>query len=98
MSESSNDLGIAIVLLERLTIEVIPKAKGIQEKLADGGQLDHRDRLLLEEFIRDAEQVKVFVKQHPEYHDIYSQVAHLYKLITDQALLNEKGMDVHKLE
>jgi hypothetical protein len=55
MSEFSNDLGIAIVLLERLTKEIIPKAKSIQERLAGGEQLDHWDRQLLEELIRDAE-------------------------------------------
>ena len=95
MSEFSNDLGIAIVLLERLTIEIIPKAKGIQERLADGEQLDHWDKQLLEELIKDAERIKPLVEQHPEYQELYSQVVHLYKQITDQALLNEKRLDSH---
>ena len=91
MSEFSNDLGIAVVLLERLATEIIPKAKGIQERLAGGERLDHWDRQLLEELIKDAERIKPLVEQHPEYQELYSQVAHLYKQITDQALLNEKN-------
>jgi len=93
MTEFSNDLGIAIVLLERLTTEIIPKAKGIQRRLAGGEQLDHWDRQLLEELIRDAERIKPLVDRHPEYQELYCQVAHLYKQITDQAVLNEKRLD-----
>lgn len=91
MTEFSNDQGIAIVLLERLTSEIMPRAKGIQERLANGEQLDHWDRQFLEELIRDAQRIKPLVDQHPEYQTLYSQVAHLYKQITDQALLNEKN-------
>lgn len=91
MTEFSNDLGIAIVLLERLTSEIIPRAKSIQERLAGGEQLDHWDRQLLEELIKDAQRIKPLVDRHPEYQELYSEVVHMYKQITDQALLNEKN-------
>ncbi|WP_347989889.1 hypothetical protein [Methylomonas sp. AM2-LC] len=90
MNQVSNDLGISIVILERLSIETIPKAKGIHDRLMEGELLDHWDRQLLDEFIKDAEQIIPLVERHPEYQDLYTQVFHLYKLITDQALLNEK--------
>jgi hypothetical protein len=90
MSEFSNDLGISIVILERLTIEVIPKAQSIHNRLIEGELLDHWDRQLLDEFIKDAGQILPLVERHPEYQEVYTQVFHLYKLITDQALLNEK--------
>ncbi|WP_197485029.1 hypothetical protein [Methylomonas koyamae] len=48
----ANVSGIAIVLLERLTRKIIPRAKRIQERLAGGEQLDHWDRQFLEELIR----------------------------------------------
>ncbi|WP_427551174.1 hypothetical protein ACQE3D_24945 (plasmid) [Methylomonas sp. MS20] len=91
MTEFSNDQGIAIVLLEKLTSEIIPRAKSIQERLANGEHLDHWDRQFLEDLIRDAQRIKPLVDQHPEYQALYAQVAHLYKQITDQALLNEKN-------
>jgi uncharacterized membrane protein YfbV (UPF0208 family) len=91
MTEFSNDLGIAIVLLEKLTKEIVPRAKSIQERLAGGEQLDHWDRQFLEELIKEAQRIKPLVEQHPEYQALYTQVVHMYKQITDQALLNEKN-------
>jgi hypothetical protein len=90
MTDFSNDQGIAIVLLERLTTEIMPRVKVIQERLANGEQLDHWDIQFLEELIKDAQRIKPLVDQHPEYQALYSQVAHLYKQITDQAVMNEE--------
>jgi hypothetical protein len=35
--------------------------------------------------------VRPLVNRLPEYQEVYAQMVHLYKEITEQALLNEKG-------
>jgi len=86
---SDNDLGITITLLEKLSIEIIPKAIGIQDRLNNGEHLDHWDRQTMDELIESAHQVKPLIDRHPEHQEMYAQLVHLYKQISDQALLNE---------
>ncbi len=91
MSDETKDLGIAIVLLDKLTEETLPKAFEIKARLDQGGRLDHWDIEFLEELFKRAEQIKPLVDRHPEYQEVYARAVHLSKQITDQALLNEKG-------
>ena len=91
MNDETKELGIAITLLERLTEDTLPKAFEIKARLDQGERLDHWDIDFLNDLYKRAEQIKPMVDRHPEYQDIYAQAVHLYKQITDQALLNEKG-------
>ncbi|MGD0960982.1 MAG: hypothetical protein ABSB19_14345, partial [Methylomonas sp.] len=76
-------------LLDRLLVEILPKATSIQERLAVGELMDHWDMEVLEEMIRNAEQIQPMVDRHPEHQALYSRVVHLYKQILDQAQENE---------
>lgn len=91
MTEASKDLGIAIVLLERLAEDTLPKALEIKARLDRGERLDHWDIEFLEELSKRAEQIKPMVDKHPEYQQVYAQAVHLYKQIADQAVLNEQA-------
>jgi hypothetical protein len=90
MTDETTDLGVAIVLLHKLTEETLPKAFAIKARLDRGERLDHWDIEFLKELYQRAEQAKPLVDRHPEYQEVYAQAVHLYKQITDQALLNEK--------
>ena len=90
MTDDSKDLGVAMALLERLREDTLPKAFSIKERLDRGERLDHWDIDFLEDLFKRAEQVKPLVDRHPEYQDVYSRAVHLYKEITEQALVNEK--------
>lgn len=90
MTEDSKDLGVAIVLLERLADDTVSKALEIKARLDRGECLDHWDIEFLHDLYKRAEQVKPLVERHPEYHVVYAQAVQLYKSIMDQALLNEK--------
>jgi len=91
MIDETKDLGIAITLLERLTKDTLPKAFEIKTRLDRGECLEHWDIQFLKELFERAEEIKPLVDRHPEYQDVYAQAVHLYKQITDQAVLNEKG-------
>lgn len=91
MTDTSKDLGVAFVLLNKWTEETLPKALEIKERLDRGEQLDHWDIEFLETLYQRAEQIKPLMDRNPEYQQVYAQAVHLYKQITDQALANEKG-------
>lgn len=91
MTDTSKDLGLAVVLLEQLTEQTLPKALEIKARLERGERLDHWDLEFLKELFSRAEQVKPLVDKHPEYQDIYAKAVHLYKEIADAALANEQG-------
>ncbi len=91
MQHTHDDLGIAIVLLEQLNEDVIPKTEDILQRLETGALLDNWDQQVLEEFIQHTRQIMPLIDRHPEYQDLYANLAHLLKIITDQALINEKN-------
>jgi hypothetical protein len=91
MTDESKDLGIAITVLDRLTEDTLPKAFEIKERLDRGEPLDHWDIDFLNDWFKRAEQLKPLVDRHPEYQEVYARVVHLYKQITEQAVLNEKS-------
>ncbi len=91
MTDAAKDLGVAIVLLQKLTEETLPKALEIKERLDRGECLDHWDIEFLEKMYERAEQAKPLVDRHPEYQEVYARAVHLYKEITDQAVVNEKA-------
>lgn len=87
---TTKDLGIATVLLNKLTEETLPKALEIKARLDRGERLDHWDIECLQGMFKRAEEIKPFVDDHPEYQEIFAHAVHLCKELTDQALANEK--------
>jgi hypothetical protein len=91
MTDDNKDLGIAITLLERFNEDTLPKALEIKKRLDLGEKLDHWDIEFLEQLFKRAEEIKPLVDRHPEYQEIYASAVHLYKQITDMAVVNEKA-------
>ena len=90
MTNDQKDLGVAFVLLKKFTDDTLPKALEIKSRVDAGQRLDHWDIDFLSELFRRAEEIKPLVDRHPEYQALYAQGVHMYKQITDQALINEK--------
>jgi len=93
MSDVSKDLGAAIVLFDEFREEVLPKILEIKKRLDQGECLDHWDIDFLKDVFKHAQQAKPLFDRHPEYQEAYAQAVHLYKQITDEAVLNEKGLN-----
>ena len=91
MTEDNKDLGIAITLLDKFNEDTLPKALEIKQRLDRGEKLDHWDIEFLEQWFKRAEEIKPLVDRHPEYQEIYASAVHLYKQITDMAVVNEKA-------
>jgi hypothetical protein len=90
MSDSSKDLGVITVLLQRLEEQRLPRALALKKKVDQGERLDDSDIAFLEQVLADANEAKPLLERHPEYQDLVSRVVNLYKEITDRALENEK--------
>ncbi len=91
MAESSKDLGVISVLLERFEKQRLPRALSIKEKVDQGETLDDFDIEFLEEVFAAANEIKPLVERNPEYQKLVAQAVHLYGEIMEKALLNEKG-------
>lgn len=91
MSESSQDLGLITVLLERLETQRLPRALSLKERVDRGERLHDSDLAFLEEVFADASKVKPFLDRYPQYQELAARLVSLYKEITDKALANEKA-------
>jgi hypothetical protein len=91
MSDSSEDLGLVTVLLQRLQQQRLPRALALKEKVDRGERLEDFDIAFLERVFADANEIKPLVERHPEHQALVSRVVNLYKEITNRALENEKG-------
>jgi len=90
MSESSEDAGLIMALLERLEKQRIPKALALKEKVDRGELLDDYDITFLKEVTADINKTKPIIERHPEYLTLVTRLVNLYKEISDKALENEK--------
>lgn len=91
MTDNSKDLGVVMALLERFNTQTLPRALVIKERVDRGELLDQRDIDFLKTLAEHAEEVRPLVGRNPEYQEVYAQAVHLYKEITERALINEKG-------
>jgi hypothetical protein len=91
MSESSEDLGVITVLLERLETQRLPRALALKDKVDRGELLDEFDLGFLNEVFADASNLRPLAARHPEYQELAARMMHLYKQITDKALENQKA-------
>ncbi|WP_417362315.1 hypothetical protein [Gallaecimonas pentaromativorans] len=86
--EQSN--GVVLALLEQLNDHHIPRLLKLKEKVEEGSRLDDYDLRFLKDAISVAEEEKDLIHQHPELNELAGQLYHLYNLITDQAIVNER--------
>ena len=91
MSESSQDLGLIMVLLKRLETQRLPRVLALKERVDRGERLHDTDIAFLQEVFADAGKVKPFLDHYPEYHELAARMVNLYKEITAKALENEKA-------
>ena len=91
MSGMEADEGVAIVLLQRLETQRLPRLLALKEKVGGGSLLDDQEMTFLKEIIHDATKAKPFIDRNPQYKDLAARLLTLYKEITDQALENEKS-------
>jgi hypothetical protein len=91
VSQSSEDAGLIMVLLERLEKQRLPRALDIKEKVDRGGRLDDFDMAFLKEVFADTARIQPLLERHPEYEELVARLASLYKEITNKAPENEKG-------
>ncbi|MGH8507295.1 MAG: hypothetical protein ACREVH_01050 [Gammaproteobacteria bacterium] len=91
MTESSEDLGLLTVLLQRLETQRLPRALALKEKVDRGEVLDDLDIGFLEEVFADTSSIRPILAQHPEHQELAARMMNLYKEITDKALQNEKA-------
>ncbi len=90
MADSSKDLGLITVLLERFEKQRLPRALSIKEKVDRGEKLDDFDIGFLEEVAAAANEIKPLVDRNPEYQKLAAQVMQLYTEIMEKATQNEK--------
>lgn len=90
MDKNNTDTGIILVILKRLESQRLPRITEIKLRLDDGKILNEFEIEYMEEAIHDARMLLPFMDRHPEYEPLIAKVMHYYKIITDEALANEK--------
>lgn len=86
------EIGTITVLIERMLKERLPRAQDIQKRVEAGECLTQMDIDFLEKVFNDVNNNQhAHMLKHPEYEEIVSKMAHLYKTITEKALENEKN-------
>jgi len=91
MSQESDSLGLATVILERLERERLPRALDLKAKVDAGERLDELDIAFLERVFGDMQAAQKVVWEHPEYQELAAKMASLYEEITAKGLENEKA-------
>jgi len=91
VSDSTNDIGLIEVILERLEKQRLPRLLAIKEKVDEGTSPDDLDLDFLEQSIADATRIIPLIDRHPEYQTLAGEVMTLYKDISDKALQIEKS-------
>ena len=91
MSDSSHDLGVITVLLERLQTQRLPRALVLKATVDRGERLSEADLTFLETVFADTNQIKPFLDRQPQYRELAARIVNLYQEITAKALENEKG-------
>lgn len=91
MTDNSKDLGVVTTILERFAKQTLPKVYEIKKRVDSGDRLDQWDIDYLRQLAERTEEIKPLVDRNPQYQEMYVQAVHLYKDITEKALVNEEG-------
>jgi len=90
MTQSSEDTGVILALMQRFNEQRLPKALTLKVRVEEGECLSEHDIAFLDEVFRDANHVMPLIDKHPELQPIATRAVSLYKEITEKALENEK--------
>ena len=90
MTQSSEDTGVILALMERFNEQRLPRALELKKRVEQGECLSEPDISFLDEVFKDANHVMPLIDKHPELQSIASRAISLYKEITEKALENEK--------
>jgi len=90
MTQSSEDTGVILALMERFNKQRLPRALALKKRVEQGGRLTETDIAFLDEVFRDANHVMPLVDKHPNLEPIATRAISLFKEITEKALENEK--------
>ncbi len=91
MDIKNYDTGIILVVLQRFEKQRLPRIIEIKQRLDNGNTLNEFEIEYLSEALHDARSLLPYLDRHPEYEPLLSRVFHYYKIITDEALGNEKN-------
>ncbi len=91
MSTPTDDTGIIQVILERFEKQRLPRMIKIKQRLDEGRKLSEFELAYLSMAVHDARSLLPFLERHPEYEPLLSRIFHYYKIISDEALGNEKN-------
>ncbi|MDO8843102.1 MAG: hypothetical protein Q7U98_11580 [Methylicorpusculum sp.] len=92
---SSVDLGVISVLLERFEKQRLPRALSIKEKVDNGECLEDYDIEFLKEVFADAQEIMPMGHRHPEYQELIGKITSLYHEITERGLKNQELKSGH---
>ena len=91
MTTPDQEKGEMAALMERFETQRLPRALALKEKVDKGECLDEFDMSFLQDVFADSTQAMPMLARHPEYKELASKVASLYREITDKALANQKA-------
>ncbi len=90
MTDSSEDTGVILALMERFNKQRLPRALELKKRVDEGGTLTENDLAFLDEVFESAKNVMPLLDKHPDLQPIASRAVSLFKEITEKALENEK--------
>ena len=90
MTESPNEAGVVLALVERFNTQRLPRALEIKAKVDAGEPLGDFDLDYLGQVLADARQIQPLAARHPDYQELVARAVHLYREILDKAAENEK--------
>lgn len=90
MSSKEDEKGILAVLMERFESQRLPRALTLKAKVDQGEVFDEFDLAFMQELLNDSIQAMPMLERHPEFKELASKAASLYREIAETALANEK--------
>ncbi len=91
MTQSEEDTGVILALMQRFNEQRLPEMLAIKARVDQGECLTEHDISFLEKIAADSQHVVPLLDKHPELQPIASRAVSLYREITEKALENEKS-------
>ena len=90
MDQKEKDKGVIFVLLERFNKQRYPRALALKKKVESGELLNDYDHKLIEEVLKDANQISSLIERNPEYKDLATKVLNLWNEIIEKDIENQE--------